>query len=226
MAMLKPAYLLLFLVILSGSILAGMSTSQAADRIIVQALFNNMAVVNINGKRITLIKGKPVQQGLRLLGANSREAVIEHHGQVRTYKMSGQPVRSRYPDVAKTAEIKIWPDKNGLYITSGLVNGVTTEFLVDTGASVIAMNEEHARNFGIDYKKTGKPIDVETASGKLTGSVLKLNSIQVGGIVINNVMAVVLPGKHPTRVLLGATFLSKVDLQRKDTVILLKARPY
>jgi len=192
----------------------------------VQALLPNMAVVELDGRRITLFKGRAPVAGLRLISADSYEAVIEYKGKRKKYHLGNQPVQTNYPATTATAEHQLWPDNRGMYFTAGSINGVGTSLLLDTGATVVAMNIHHARSFGVDLSKQTRQLNVKTASGQTTGYSVKLKTVRIGNIQINNVDAVVLQGGYPERVLLGMSFLKNVDMQRKNNMILLKARPY
>ena len=200
------------------------STAMLADSIVLQALFNNKAMVSINGKSTMLLKDRSVK-GYKLISANSYEAVIEYNGHQQRYTINGQPIQSQYPVGEKPTSLTIWPDKRGLFVTTGSINGVVAEFLVDTGASVVAMNASHARALNISFAK-GENINVETASGQLLGKQVTLNAVQVGGIIVKEVSAVILPGKFPKKILLGMAFLKNVDMQREGEAILLQAKPY
>jgi len=195
-----------------------------ADSLVLQALFNNKAMVKIDGRSVMLKKGKQIS-GYKLISADSYEAVIEYKGQRRRHVITGQPVQSKYPETAKLASVTILPDKRGMYVTTGSINGVGAEFLVDTGASVVAMNATHARTFHLSMSGA-MDVPVETASGKVTGKYVKLKSVQVGGIIVRDVGAVIIPGEFPKKILLGMTFLKNINMQRKDSVIMLQARPY
>ncbi len=214
------------LALLSCCLLAfALNTTAQARSLVIQALFNDMAVVSIDGARITLRKGKTVR-GLTLIRADSHEAVIDYQGTRKRYTLGGQPIRSAYSRADAAEPVNVWPDARGLYTATGAINGIATEMLIDTGASVVAMNSEHARTLGIDYESLRPDISVETASGQLVGSTVSLNSVRLGHIIIRDVRAVVLPGQHPRHVLLGATFLQHVDMRRKDAVIQLRPKPY
>lgn len=201
-----------------------LSVALHADSIVLQALFTNKAMVSINGRSVILVKDKPVS-GYKLISSDSYEALIEYNGKRQRYSINGQPVQSKYPENDKQPSLIIWPDKRGLYVTTGSINGVGTELLVDTGASVVAMNTSQARALNISSAE-GSNINVETASGQLLGKRIKLRSVQVGGIIVKEVDAVVLPGKFPKKVLLGMAFLKSVDMQRQGSAILLQAKPY
>jgi len=192
----------------------------------VQALLRDMVVVQLDGKRITLFKGRAAVSGLQLISSDSYEAVIEYQGKRKKYYLGNQPVRTHYPATTSTAKHQVWPDRHGMYFTAGSINGVGTSLLLDTGASVVAMNIYHARSFGIDLSHSYRRLNVKTASGQTTGYAVKLNTVRIGGIQLNNVDAVILQGSYPERVLLGMSFLKNVEMQRKNKMITLTAKPY
>ena len=101
-------------------------------------------------------------------------------------------------------------DARGHFATDGRIDGQRIGFMVDTGASVIALNEKSAARFGLrpspaDYKMT-----VSTANGTIKAARTRLAMIDLGGIVVRDVDAMVLPDEALAENLLGASFLSKL----------------
>jgi aspartyl protease family protein len=86
-------------------------------------------------------------------------------------------------------------------------------FLVDTGASTIALNSATAKRIGIDYTK-GRPGMATTASGYTRVYSVKLDSVKVGEIVLRNVDAGVIDGPQPETPLLGMSFLNALEMKR------------
>ena len=137
------------------------SSLYAARVIQVQALFSNKAVVSIDGTRHVLSVDKPGPDGIKLLSATSREAVLEVDGKRSSFPLGNQISTNFTP--AQEVKEQIWQDNGGMYSTVGSINGMPVTFLVDTGASLIAMNSSQAKRLGIDYRLTGKPPWVTTA---------------------------------------------------------------
>jgi aspartyl protease family protein len=101
-------------------------------------------------------------------------------------------------------------DGRGHFRTEGRIEGQRIGFMVDTGASLIALNETSAARFGLrpsrgDYKAT-----VTTANGTVKAAPTQLAVIEVGGIVVRDVDAMVLPDEALSENLLGLSFLSKL----------------
>jgi aspartyl protease family protein len=101
-------------------------------------------------------------------------------------------------------------DSRGHFQTEGRIEGQRIEFMVDTGASMIALNETSAARFGLrpspgDYNAT-----VTTANGTIKAARTRLAMVDVGGIIVRDVDAMVLPDEALSENLLGLSFLSKL----------------
>ena len=106
--------------------------------------------------------------------------------------------------------LSIGRDGRGHFETEGRIDGQRLDFMVDTGASVIALNESSAARFGLrplrgDYKMT-----VATANGTVKAAPARLPMVDIGGIVVHDVDAMVLPDEALSENLLGLSFLSKL----------------
>ena len=184
-------------------------------------LFSDQAVIEINHTQRLLKVGKTSPEGVTLISANSKKAVLEIDGVRRTYQL-GDHISASFSSTTAQAEVNLWPT-NGMYLTVGSVNGYTVDFLVDTGAPAIALNAETARRVGLDYLEA-KKILIKTASGTEIGYEVNLNSVQVGDIILNDVRAMVIDGEEPQRALLGMTFLNKLEMNRTDKKLNLKKK--
>lgn len=200
--------------------LFSVQTVYATD-IVVLGLFKNKAIVTINGKQRTLYKDKKNSGGVVLISADSDVATLEVDGQIQEFKL-GRHVSSSFKKKTQ-AEAKIMP-VNGMYYTIGFINGRAVNFLVDTGATWIAMNIHQARSLGINFRYTGKRAMVSTANGIVPVYRIKLNKVRVGEIELTNVDAGVLEGNSPSDVLLGNSFLNRLEMQRQGQVMLLRQK--
>jgi len=101
------------------------------------------------------------------------------------------------------------------------VNGGSVRFLVDTGATTIALPAADARRLGIDYLKGPRGI-VQTAGGPTAAYKVTLDTVRVGDIAINSVDAVVIEAGLPFA-LLGMSFLNRTEMKREgETMVLTK----
>ncbi len=196
----------------------------AVDKITINGLFNNKAIVTIDGKQRILNVGKPSPEGVLLISANSREAVLEIDGEQNTYTL-GTHIGSSFKEPVAGKTVTIAPDRGGMYEVNGSINDFQVNFLVDTGATSVSMNSNHARRIGIDYKMQGREGLSETASGLSKIYIVNLDTVMVGGIKVHDVKAAVHDGDFPRIILLGNTFLSRVKMIREGEMLLLEEKP-
>ncbi|MGI9336224.1 MAG: retropepsin-like aspartic protease family protein [Gammaproteobacteria bacterium] len=194
----------------------------AVDRISVVGLFPNMVVVEIDGKRRTLKAGSTSPEGVKLISANSQRAVLEVNGERATFGL-GASIGSSFA-APRELSVRIWPSRNNMYEIGGLINGSNVDFMVDTGATLISMNSHDARRLGIDYLVEGEEGESSTASGIAKIYLLTLDKVRVGEIEMRAVRAAVHDGDFPDRILLGMSFLSRVDLRREGKMLELKKK--
>jgi aspartyl protease family protein len=195
----------------------------AVDKITVSGLFNGKAIVTIDGKQRFLKVGKPSPEGVLLISANAREAVIEIDGEQNTYTL-GQHIGSHYKKPVGGNTVSIAPDRGGMYEVNGSINGFLVKFVVDTGATLVSMNGNDAKRIGIDYKTKGIKSQTETASGVVASYVVTLKTIMVDSIKLHDVKGLVIEGNYPTTILLGNSFLEGVNMNREGRMLLLKER--
>lgn len=197
------------------------ATAQADIR--VMALFNNQATVAIDGQTRTLRPGQRSPEGALLISANSSSAIIEYKGQRASYTVGATTRFSPGLGQAKGAVVSIWPS-SGMYVSQGSINGQSTQFLVDTGASYVSLNGHDARRLGIDYRASGQKISVSTASKVEVGYVVRLGIVKLGSLQLRDVEAVVLDGAFPQMPLLGMSFLSRVNMEHSGQELKLRQR--
>lgn len=181
-------------------------------QILVMGLYRDHAVLEINQQQHFLSVGQRTPEGVTLISANSNQAILDIAGRQGVFELNNR-VGAMYSAPVEMPVVSIWPT-NGMYLTSGSVNGYTVDFMVDTGASVIAINGETAKRLGVDYLSANQ-IGVRTASGVELAYSIKLDSVQLGDISLENVAAVVIDGPEPQRALLGMSFLNAFDMERK-----------
>lgn len=194
----------------------------AVERIRVMALFQDKAMVEIDGKNRLLRKGEKSPEGVLLISADSKEVVLEIDGQQKTYRL-GSHIGGNFQKPAST-EVKIWRDNTGSFTTVGSINGRTVNMLVDTGATSVAISEREAIRLGVPYRLKGKKIMVSTASGRSMGYEVSLDQVRVGNLTLRNVEAMVIEGDDPQEVLLGMTFLNRVQMENQGTVMVLRSK--
>jgi aspartyl protease family protein len=184
-------------------------------------LAQGSAILMIDGQQRMLREGNRSPEGVLLVSADGKQAVLEINGKRKTISLS-RGIVNQFKATDKT-EIRIASGAGGHYQTKGLINGIPVDFLVDTGATSVAMNHFEADRLGIDYRG-GAPIEVNTANGTAKAFLVTLSKVSVGNIVINQVTAVVSSTDSPSIVLLGNSYLSKVDFKIDQGVLVLKEK--
>jgi aspartyl protease family protein len=101
-------------------------------------------------------------------------------------------------------------DVRGHFLTEGRIDGQRIGFMVDTGASVVALNETSAARFGLRPSRTDYNASVTTANGTIKAARARLAMVDIGGLVVRDVEAMVLPDSALSENLLGLSFLSKL----------------
>jgi aspartyl protease family protein len=106
--------------------------------------------------------------------------------------------------------LSIGRDGRGHFRIDGRIDGQRIGFMVDTGASVIALNETSAARIGVRPSRNDYTALVTTANGKIKAARMRLAMVDVGGLVVRDVDAMVLPDEALSENLLGLSFLSKL----------------
>ncbi len=211
----RPLIAALFLV---STVLCGLAN--AAD-VEVVGLFKGRAVVRTSAGDEIVKVGQTSKSGVTLIEADSREAVVRFEGETHRLSLSRR-IGSSFTE-AQAQTVSINPDDQGQYRIQGFINRRRANFLVDTGASVVAMSSEHARSLGINFS-IGQRGKVVTAQGEVDASFITLPQVNVGGVTAHNVQATVIEGRYPVEILLGMSYLNQVDMQNQGGVLTLSGR--
>jgi aspartyl protease family protein len=209
------AILLLFLL--------GPGAAAAVD-INVVGLTAGKAVVSIDGgKPRTLVVGQVTPEGVKLIAASSESAVFEVAGERRTLAVGeGAAVANTAP--ARGGDIvTLFSDSRGHFTTVGVVNGVSLRFLVDTGATSVVLSSADARRAGVNYLG-GTRVLTQTANGVVPVYAVKIDSLRIGEITVNNVDASVIEGDKLPIALLGMSFLNRMEMKRDGSTLTLIRR--
>ncbi|MBK1672150.1 TIGR02281 family clan AA aspartic protease [Ectothiorhodospira shaposhnikovii] len=112
-----------------------------------------------------------------------------------------------------SAEIVLHRNRAGHYLATGRINGERVEFLLDTGATYLAIPAPMAHRLGLE--STGKAW-FETANGRVQGDLTILDEVRLGHVVVRSVRAAVIPGMSGDMALLGMSFLNHFDIRIRD----------
>jgi aspartyl protease family protein len=176
------------------------------------ALFQDKAILHVDGARRVLTTGVESPEGVKLVSTDTQaeEAVVEFGGKRETLRLG--MVFSALQSATRE-NVTLFADSNGFFHAEGSINGAAVSFLVDTGANTIAINSATAKRAGIDYTK-GRAGMATTASGYTRVYSVRLDTVKVGEIVLRNVEAGVIDGPEPATPLLGMSFLNALEMKR------------
>ena len=190
--------------------------TQAAD-ISVVGLMPNRAVVQIDGgsPRIVAI-GQKAGDSATLVSVEKDGATFNVDGKRRSIKLGEAPLSA---PTSSSPTASLTSDSRGHFMADGQVNGQAIRFIVDTGATMVSLSSADARRLGINYL-AGQPTQLSTANGVAQAWRVRLDSVRVANITINNVDAVVMDNAAMPA-LLGMSFLNRTDMKREGNIMTL-----
>lgn len=209
-----------------GCLVAGLVLAVAcparAQSVAMTGGMGSKALLVVNGGAPRALAAGDVHQGVRVMSVASDRAVVEVAGQRQTVMLGGAPVSIGGRGAAGGTQILLTAGQGGHFLTLGQINGRSTQFMVDTGATSIAMSAEEARRLGLAFEN-GPKIYGNTANGPVTGYRVTLTSVRIQDVEVHNVEAAVLPLPMP-HILLGNTFLTRFQMKRENDTLTLTRR--
>lgn len=214
----------LFLILLLTLSMAPVSSQEKSVTAI--ALFDGKSMLSIDGGRAKILKEGETFKGVTLISASTTSALIEVNGQQQSLVLNG--TTSISTELGRLTQrnsnvVEIQAGDLGFFESRGSINGRDIRFLVDTGASLVVLSSQQAQSIDLQYLE-GRRSLASTASGTAPMYEVVLDSISVGGITKENVVAGVIEGNFPEKPLLGMTFLSQVDITQRGDLMTLQDR--
>ncbi|MGQ0441836.1 MAG: retropepsin-like aspartic protease family protein [Methylophilaceae bacterium] len=213
-------------------LLASLLAMQAiADtRVNVVGLFSNKALVTINGGSPQSLSAGQTNNGVKLVSADSNSATFIIEGKRQVLKMGQAVAVARSATAAAdgsaggtNSPVSLYADSAGHFYGNLSINGASLKYVVDTGATAVAINSGDAKYAKIDYEK-GQQVTVSTANGEVPAYLVTLNTLKIGTIILNNVQAVVTEGGSPPIVLLGMSAQNRLDIKRENSIMTLSKK--
>lgn len=192
----------------------------------------NLALSGRMGERaLLMIEGQPrviavgqVHGGVKLLGWQGDQALLAIDGSRVLLRVGASPVAlaGNTQRAPSGREIVLSAGPGGHFITAGAINGQAVQFMVDTGATMVALSQRDAQRLGLDLKAARGGI-AQTANGPVPVQHVSLSRVRVAGVEITNIDAIVMPATMP-HVLLGNSFLTRFQMNRENDVMRLNLR--
>lgn len=198
--------------------------SAYAESVALAGMIGSKALLVVDGSALKSVAAGETHQGVKVISTSGDQAVIEQSGKRQTLRVGEAPVSmgGSAGGSGRGSRIVLLESGGGHFMTAGQINGRAVQFMVDTGATSIAMSTFDAERAGISYK-TGQPVRMSTANGESMGYRIKLNSVRIGDVELYEVDAVVTPQPMPF-VLLGNSFLTRFQMKRENNLMTLDKR--
>ncbi|HQS59572.1 MAG: peptidase A2 [Gallionellales bacterium 35-53-114] len=121
--------------------------------------------------------------------------------------------------LSQSGEVVLQRDLSGHYRAEAYINGVSTPVMVDTGATDVAISQALADRLGL---RSIKAVRTHTANGDTVSYMVRLKNVKLGGIVAHDVAAIITP-KLGDEVLLGMSFLGRMDVRLYKGLMTIRA---
>jgi len=201
----------------------GASPSTYAQSVMLTGTIGSRAILIVDGSAPKTVAVGETFQGVKLLSLAAEQATVEAGGKRVALRMD-QPVSIGGSGGAGGGGTRIVlpVSSGGHFMTQGAINGRSVNFMLDTGATTVALSAADAQRIGLDFSK-GQPVRVSTANGVAQGWRVRLNSVRVGDVEIYDVEAIVSQQPMPY-VLLGNSFISRFSMRRDADQMVLEKR--
>ena len=183
-------------------------------------LGSRAALLIIDGEPRTVAVGATAK-GVKLLALEDGRATVEFGGRRHMLDLGAAPGRL-LPQASTGRQIVLPVGQGGHFTSLGTVNGRVANFMVDTGATSVALGQAEAERMGLRFLE-GRRLTTMTANGAVSAYQLRLASVRIGDVEVRDVEAVVVPGSMPY-VLLGNSFLNRFQMRRENDVMTLELR--
>lgn len=195
----------------------------ADTQVNVVGLFNNKALVMINGSGPHTLTAGQTTNGVKLISSNSDAATMIIEGKRQVLRMGqaafvGGGSTSEEGDV--NSPVNLYADQSGHFFGDLKINGASLKYIVDTGATNVTLNSADANYAKINYAN-GQKVEMATANGIVSATNVSVNTMHIGTIVLNNVNVTIVEGGSPPFVLLGMSAQNRLNIKRDNSVMTL-----
>ena len=207
---------------LSGCGAAAWALAQSVS--LAGSMGSDKALLVIDGQALVLAVGDS-RQGVLLRSLQGGQAEVEVAGRRLALTLGASPARLGGAATARAATgatIVLPMGQGGHFGGSGQINGKTVQFMLDSGATTVALSQAEASRIGLDWK-SGRAGMTVTANGPVPVHAVVLSSVRLGGVEVANVAAVVLPAELPV-VLLGNSYLGRFTMRQDGDVMRLEKK--
>lgn len=185
-------------------------------------MLGNKALLVVDGGAPKGVAAGETHAGVKVISASGDQAVVEVGGKRQTLRVGDAPVSVGGRGNAGGNRVVLTAGSGGHFMSQGTINGRAVQFMVDTGATTVALSAADAERIGLKYQ-SGQPVRMGTANGVTQGWRMKLGSVRLGDVEVFEVDAVVTQQPMPF-VLLGNSFLTRFQMKRENDQMTLERR--
>lgn len=207
---------------LLAALLALAVGAAAAQTVTLQGMLGSKALLVIDRGAPRAVGPGESHKGVKVLSTTGDQAVVEVDGMRQTLRVGEAQVSLGTTASPRGNKIVLTAGTGGHFVTQGFINGHPVQFMVDTGATSVAMSTAEAERLRIDYKK-GQMVRGNTANGVVSGFLVKLASVRIGDVEVYEVDAAILPN-NAGHILLGNSFLTRFQMMRFNDQLVLERR--
>lgn len=209
--------------VVAAQLLAAAAVAHAAGSVTLTGSIGSRAILIVNGNPPKTVAVGESYQGVKLLSLQAEQAVVELDGKRVNLRMDTPvSIGGGGGSGGGGNRVVLSADSRGHFMTQGAINGRPVTFMLDTGATSIALSADDAQRIGLDYSK-GQRVMMNTANGTTTGYRLRLQSVRVGDVEVYDIDAIVSPQAMPF-VLLGNSFINRFSMRRDADQMVLEKR--
>lgn len=207
---------------LAAGLLAACCTAAQAQSVTLTGTIGSRAILIVDGSTPKTVAIGETFKGVKLLSLAGERATVEAAGKKVSLGMDTPTSIGGSGGGGGGTRIVLPVGSGGHFLTQGTINGKTVNFMVDTGATTVALSAADAQRIGLDYSK-GQPVMINTANGSAPGYRLQLDSVRIGDVEVYNIDAIVAQQPMPY-VLLGNSYISHFSMRRDADQMVLEKR--
>lgn len=206
-----------------SSLLSGLPSVHAQEvDVVVAGSFPNKALLIIDGGPPRAVRvGTTTAEGVKVLSVDGGAVTFSVGAGPRQTLRAGERL-ARFESAPSGGELTLPADSSGHFRTRGAVNGARINFLVDTGATLVSLGLSDARRAGVNHT-AGQRAMAQTANGMAVIWLVRLDSLEIGGITLRNVEAAIHEQELPFA-LLGMSALRRMDLRNDGQKLVIRRR--
>lgn len=195
-----------------------------AQTVAINGTLGSKALLIVDGGFPKAVAVGETHKGVKVVSIQGEQITLEVGGKRQTLRVGDAPasVGSGSGQQLSGSRVVLAVGPGGHFMSEGQINGRVVNFMVDTGATTVAMSVADAKRIGLNYQN-GQQVNMNTANGVTQGWRVTLDTVRVGDVMVSGVDAIVSQGSMPY-ILLGNSFLGRFQMTRTNDQMVLERR--